>query len=434
MSITLPDTTPPAIASFSMPATAASTTVSVSSFTATDNVGVTGYLINESSSTPSLSDPNWSGSAPATYTFSGSGSRTAYAWAKDGAGNISSSASATVDLTGITYYINYDDGSDSNTGYSTSSSWGTIDKFILYPGLVTPTTGVVTSTNQITFNGSLQITLLSGASIAIPINTIMTASTTIDFSQMEATSTVSISDIPSGYSSKGIISFGDSSHSLSSNNPIVIQIPINSSYNGLTLVIFRKEPGESWINTGITCAVSNGICQFTTTQLSEFSASLQNENINTSTTAAHILVGAGLISAAQTSAATPTSLINQETTTTMSSSTSTLTTATKIITREQILSLISQIQQKINYLISQLNQINAQKVIFSRDADFGTTGWYVKMLQLRLQNLGFFPKNQRTTGYFGQITKNSLILFQKSNNISQTGVFDSSTRRVMNGE
>ncbi len=36
--------------------------------------------------------------------------------------------------------------------------------------------------------------------------------------------------------------------------------------------------------------------------------------------------------------------------------------------------------------------------------------------------------------YFGQITKNSLILFQKSNNISQTGVFDSSTRGVMNGE
>ena len=104
------------------------------------------------------------------------------------------------------------------------------------------------------------------------------------------------------------------------------------------------------------------------------------------------------------------------------------------LTTNQILSLISQIQQKINYLISQLNQISTQKVIFSRDADFGTTGWYVKMLQLRLQNLGFFPKNQRTTGYFGQITKNSLILFQKSNNISQTGVFDSSTRRVMNGE
>lgn len=94
-----PDTTPPTVTAFTMPATAASLTVNVASFTATDNVGVTGYLITESSSTPLGSNPNWSATAPATFIFSGSGSRTAYAWAKDAAGNISSSLSANVNIT-----------------------------------------------------------------------------------------------------------------------------------------------------------------------------------------------------------------------------------------------------------------------------------------------------------------------------------------------
>ena len=42
------DTTPPTVTGFSIPATSASTTVSISSLTATDNVGVTGYMVTES--------------------------------------------------------------------------------------------------------------------------------------------------------------------------------------------------------------------------------------------------------------------------------------------------------------------------------------------------------------------------------------------------
>jgi fibronectin type 3 domain-containing protein len=95
----------PTITAFTMPATAASTTVAVSSFTATDNVGVTGYLITEASSTPSVSNPNWTGSAPASFHFGGSGSRTAYSWAKDAANNISTSTSTSVTITLPTYTI-----------------------------------------------------------------------------------------------------------------------------------------------------------------------------------------------------------------------------------------------------------------------------------------------------------------------------------------
>jgi hypothetical protein len=82
-----------------MPATATSLTVSVSSFTATDNIGVTGYLLTETSSTPSSSNPNWSGSAPSSFTFSASGTDAIYAWAKDAAGNISDAASTSVTIT-----------------------------------------------------------------------------------------------------------------------------------------------------------------------------------------------------------------------------------------------------------------------------------------------------------------------------------------------
>lgn len=96
---TAPDTTPPTVTAFSIPATSSSLTVSITTFTATDNIAVTGYLVTESATTPSASDPSWSGTAPASFTFSGAGTKTAYAWAKDAAGNVSSSLSGVVTIT-----------------------------------------------------------------------------------------------------------------------------------------------------------------------------------------------------------------------------------------------------------------------------------------------------------------------------------------------
>ena len=84
---------------FTIPATATSLTVAITSFTATDNVGVTGYLVTQSSTTPSASATGWSATAPNSYTAGATGTVTLYAWAKDAAGNVSASRSASVTIT-----------------------------------------------------------------------------------------------------------------------------------------------------------------------------------------------------------------------------------------------------------------------------------------------------------------------------------------------
>ncbi|MGB9081709.1 MAG: Ig-like domain-containing protein [Desulfuromonadaceae bacterium] len=93
------DTTAPTVSAFTMPSTATSLTVAISSFTASDNVGVTGYLVTESASAPSAGAAGWISSAPATFTFSAAGSKIAYAWAKDAAGNVSVARSSSVSIT-----------------------------------------------------------------------------------------------------------------------------------------------------------------------------------------------------------------------------------------------------------------------------------------------------------------------------------------------
>jgi predicted secreted protein len=87
--VVVPDTTLPTLSAFTMPTTATSTIVAVSTLTASDNIGVTGYLITESATKPASGAAGWSATKPTTFTFAGTGARTAYAWAKDAAGNVS---------------------------------------------------------------------------------------------------------------------------------------------------------------------------------------------------------------------------------------------------------------------------------------------------------------------------------------------------------
>ncbi|MEW6117830.1 MAG: hypothetical protein AB1553_13180 [Nitrospirota bacterium] len=93
------DTTAPTVTGFSIPATATTLTVSISGFAATDNVGVTGYMVTESATAPAASAAGWSTTAPASYTFGTPGTKTLYAWAKDAAGNVSASRSGSVTIT-----------------------------------------------------------------------------------------------------------------------------------------------------------------------------------------------------------------------------------------------------------------------------------------------------------------------------------------------
>jgi len=97
--VTLPDTAAPVVSAFTLPATATSLTIAVGSFSATDNVAVTGYLVNTSATAPAASAAGWSATAPATVTAAAAGSTTFFAWAKDAAGNVSLGKSAAVVVT-----------------------------------------------------------------------------------------------------------------------------------------------------------------------------------------------------------------------------------------------------------------------------------------------------------------------------------------------
>ncbi len=83
------DTTAPAVTAFTMPPSAASLSVSISAFAATDNVAVNGYLITQSATPPVAGAVGWTATAPATVTAAAAGSQTFFPWAKDAAGNIS---------------------------------------------------------------------------------------------------------------------------------------------------------------------------------------------------------------------------------------------------------------------------------------------------------------------------------------------------------
>lgn len=93
------DSTPPVVTDFALPTTSSVLSVPVTSFSASDNIAITGYIITESTTAPTAGAAGWSATAPTSFIFSGGGSRTAYAWAKDAAGNVSASASRNVTIT-----------------------------------------------------------------------------------------------------------------------------------------------------------------------------------------------------------------------------------------------------------------------------------------------------------------------------------------------
>lgn len=91
----LVDSDPPTVV-FTLPESSNSLVIAITSFTATDNVAVTGYKVTLHSTPPAASATGWSAAPPASYTVSSSGSKKLYAWAKDGAGNVSNSSMAVV--------------------------------------------------------------------------------------------------------------------------------------------------------------------------------------------------------------------------------------------------------------------------------------------------------------------------------------------------
>jgi hypothetical protein len=94
-----PDSTAPEVTAFAVEPTATSLVVAVTSFLATDAVGVTAYLVTESATPPLANDAGWAASAPTHVTASGAGAITFYGYAKDAAGNVSTGLSSTCTIT-----------------------------------------------------------------------------------------------------------------------------------------------------------------------------------------------------------------------------------------------------------------------------------------------------------------------------------------------
>jgi len=93
------DATPPTVTNFVIPSTAASLTVNITTFTATDNVAVTGYLLTETSTAPrtfSLGLERYRSDDLHLFEYR---QKTLYAWAKDAAGNVSTSLNDSVTIT-----------------------------------------------------------------------------------------------------------------------------------------------------------------------------------------------------------------------------------------------------------------------------------------------------------------------------------------------
>lgn len=87
------------------------------------------------------------------------------------------------------------------------------------------------------------------------------------------------------------------------------------------------------------------------------------------------------------------------------------------------------VAQRLNdekQLVAQL-----EREAFAADMIYGSRGQDVERLQKVLQKLGFF-QGKLTTAYFGDVTKGSLIAFQKNHGLNESGVLDGRTRRILN--
>jgi hypothetical protein len=154
------DSTAPVVTAFALQAPATGMTATVTTFTATDSTGVTGYQITATSTAPSASASGWTATAPTTFTFTATGSQTAYAWAKDAAGNVSASKSATVTITGALALPVTGAVINPVTGLAVSGA--TVSAFVQLNNLTAKAVAAPVATFTTDINGNYNVTGLFG--------------------------------------------------------------------------------------------------------------------------------------------------------------------------------------------------------------------------------------------------------------------------------
>ena len=92
------DVSAPVVTGFSAPSPTNTLDIPITTFTATDDIGVTGYLVTETSTPPDAGDSGWTITAPTAHTVAADGSYTLYPWVKDAAGNVSATYATPVSV------------------------------------------------------------------------------------------------------------------------------------------------------------------------------------------------------------------------------------------------------------------------------------------------------------------------------------------------
>jgi hypothetical protein len=479
--VTLTNTSLASITSFSLPATSTSLTVPIS-LAASGTVA--GYFVSESPSTPSSTNPEWTGTATTTYTFQEARtSRTLYAWVKDGSGNISSPASTTVSFP-----------------YYAIPATSSVENFVA-SGIVTSTASSVASTTAITFSYPVQVSVGS-ATVSIPSGTTFTTASSSDFTAITATTSVSTSNLPANSGIVATVQYGFASTSIALNQSVTITIPVNASYNGETFPVYQSEDGGVTWTSLTTCTITGGICSFTATNLSSFAVivptvastpstpgvviasggggsaydfSINNGATSTATTSVTLSLygtGAYTMELSNSSSFSSSTWIPYVTTLpwTLASSTGAqtvyvqfrsvsgsivgsaqasidLTTAPvqTIVSATSTTGMsVSQMQNLLASLEAQLQALQAKasgmtSFTFTRNLSLWSTGNDVKQLQTFLvsQNSGLAVAKlaeHGTTNVFGMLTFNALVEFQKKASITPaSGYFGPITRAYVNG-
>lgn len=82
--------------------------------------------------------------------------------------------------------------------------------------------------------------------------------------------------------------------------------------------------------------------------------------------------------------------------------------------------------------IATVTVVSSVSYTFTKFLGFGIANNEVKMLQTKLQQLGFFPSNIDPTGYFGSVTRDAVKKFQAAYGIDSVGYVGPQTRAKLN--
>jgi hypothetical protein len=396
--LALPDTTAPIITAFVIPSTSSSLTVPVTTFTATDNVSVTGYCIVDTNSSAGCA---WSATATTSYTFASEGAKTLYAFARDAMGNVSTSLNDSVTITlpldttppvrsslapsgtlarnttATTLSVTTDENATCHYATVAGTAYGSSTVFSTTGSTVhtTPISGLTNGTSHTYYvrcADSLSNTNLDDATITFSVQ----ASSVTSSSGGGGGGSSKDTDAPHATSIK--INNGDANTTnpqvaltltaRDANKTILMQISEKSNFSGAVWTTFK--PTLSW-----TFTEGNGV----RTIYARFKDG--KENVSTAVSDTITLTQVGAVPYVAPVVYTPTQ--------------------------------------------------TAASYTFTRNLGMGTEGADVVELQKRLRAEGFFtyPTN---SGYYGAVTAEAVKLFQRKYGIEATGFVGPLTKQKLN--